>query len=83
MDAHALQGLTKTISNAPLYGEDWVNLADVGHYLNKISPDLTPRNYGYNRLREFAGAAEFVEMKYKNMGEKPPLALVRLRLPRI
>ncbi|KIW31202.1 uncharacterized protein PV07_02870 [Cladophialophora immunda] len=79
LDPAALQGLTLAVTNAPIYSDNWANLADVGSYLSKISPDLRPRNYGYERLRDFAEASGIVEWKWKNMGDKPPLVLVRLK----
>ncbi|KAF5845138.1 hypothetical protein GGP41_001221 [Bipolaris sorokiniana] len=44
-----------------------------------ISPDLNARNYGYERLREFLEASGMVEVKFKKMGDKPPIALVSLK----
>ena len=79
LDVAALKGLTMAVINAPSYSDDWVNLAEVGNLLSKFSPDLHPRNYGYERLREFAEASGIVELKYKNMGDKPPIALARLK----
>ena len=79
LDIAALRGIATAVSNAPSYKENWVNLADVGHYLSKSSPDLHARNYGYQRLREFVEASGIVDVDYKDMGDKPPIALVRLR----
>jgi hypothetical protein len=67
------------VTNAPSYTDNWVNLADVGNLLSKLSPDLNARNYGYQRLREFVEASGIVELTYKNMGDKPPIALARLK----
>jgi len=79
LDRAALIGLAVAVRNAPSYSDNWVNLADVGSYLSKISPDLHARNYGYERLRDFAEASGIVEWKWKTMGDKPPLVLVRLK----
>ena len=79
LDRAALTGLAMAVTNAPSYSDNWVNLADVGSYLSKISPDLHARNYGYERLRDFAEASGIVEWKWKSMGDKPPLVLARLR----
>ena len=79
LDVVALRGLAMAVANAPSYSDNWVNLADVGSYLSKISPDLHARNYGYERLRDFAEASGIVEWKWKTMGDKPPIVLVRLK----
>lgn len=79
LDPAALKGLALAVTNAPIYSDNWVNLADVGSYLSKISPDLRARNYGYERLRDFVEASGIVEWKWKTMGDKPPIVLVRLR----
>lgn len=70
--------VTKT-TNTSNYGDDWVNLAEVGNYLRKIAPDLHARNYGYERLREFVEASGLVDIRHKTMGDKPPVVLVRLK----
>ncbi|ERF73357.1 hypothetical protein EPUS_08299 [Endocarpon pusillum Z07020] len=79
LDQAALRGLAMAVTNAVSYSDNWVNLADVGSYLSKISPDLHARNYGYERLREFVEASGIVDLKWKNMGDKPPVVLVRLK----
>lgn len=79
LDQAALAGLAMAVTNAPSYSDNWVNLADVGSYLSKISPDLHARNYGYERLRDFAEASGIVDWKWENMGDKPPIVLVRLK----
>ena len=61
------------------FEEDFVNLAEVGAKLPRISPDLNPRNYGFERLKDFIEASGIVEVRMKSMGPKPPLALVRLK----
>jgi uncharacterized LabA/DUF88 family protein len=79
LDQAALVGLAKAVTNSTSYSDNWVNLADVGSYLSKISPDLQARNYGYERLKEFVEASGIVDLKLKSMGDKPPIALVRLK----
>lgn len=79
LDRAALTGLAMAVTNTPSYSDNWVNLADVGSYLSKLSPDLHARNYGYERLRDFAEASGIVELKLKTMGDKPPIALARLK----
>jgi uncharacterized LabA/DUF88 family protein len=79
IDTRARQGIRLAITSTAGHSDNWVNLADVGHYLKKISPDLNARNYGYERLREFVEASGIVEVKLKKMGDKPPIALVSLK----
>jgi NYN domain/OST-HTH/LOTUS domain len=78
-DELAIRGLILAIKNAPSHNEDWVNLADLGSYLSKYSPNLLPRNYGYERLREFVEASGIVDLKWINMGDKPPVVLASLK----
>ena len=79
LDEAALDGLRKAIRSSATYDEDFVNLAEVGNYFVKISPDLNPRNYGYLRLREFVTASGIVKLKMIPMDNVPPIALVRLK----
>jgi hypothetical protein len=60
-------------------GDDWVNLALIGGRLTKISPDLQPRNYGYQRLKEFAEASGIVDLELRAMGNRPPIMFARLK----
>ena len=79
IDAGAHNMIALAVKNCKGTDDYWVNLAAVGIYLNKIAPNLNARNYGYDRLREFVEATGLVEVKYKDMGDKPPVALVRLK----
>ena len=79
IDARARAGIFLAIRNSRGYGDSWVNLAEVGNYLNKLAPNLHARNYGYERLREFIEATGIVDVKYKPMGDKPPVVLVCLK----
>ncbi|QDS77858.1 hypothetical protein FKW77_000156 [Venturia effusa] len=79
IDQVALTGLANAVNNSVGYEDDWANLAEVGHYLGKISPDLNARNYGYTRLREFVEASGIMDLKWKDMGDKPRICLVRLK----
>lgn len=79
LDQAALDGLRKAIQSSDIYDEDFVNLANVGDYLTKISPDLNARNYGFPRLRDFAVASGIVQLKMKPKDNGPPIALVRLK----
>jgi hypothetical protein len=79
LDKAALEGLALAVSKTKLYNDEgYVNLADVGAYLNNYSPDVHARNYGYERLREFIKASGLVDMQMKDMGNHPPVA-VRLK----
>jgi uncharacterized LabA/DUF88 family protein len=82
IDARARTGIVLAIRNSTGFGDIWVNLADVGNYLNKIAPNLNARNYGYERLREFVEASGIVDVKYKSMGDKPPVVMVCLKKDR-
>lgn len=77
-DRPALLALTSAIKMSSLYEQDYVNLAEVGDKLIRISPDVNPRNYGYDRLREFVVASGIVELRMKNKEPAPPIALVRI-----
>ncbi|KAJ4418228.1 hypothetical protein N0V82_005702 [Gnomoniopsis sp. IMI 355080] len=84
LDNTALNGLATAITNSTPYAQDdYVNLADVGLQMSKISPDLNARNYGYNKLWEFVEASGIAEMKRKDMGQHPSIALVRLKKRRL
>ncbi|EOA89542.1 hypothetical protein ACJQWK_02369 [Exserohilum turcicum] len=79
IDDRAREGICVAIRRSFSYGDDWVNLAEVGNYLHKIGPNLNARNYGYERLREFIEATGMVDIKYKTIDNKPPIVLVRLK----
>lgn len=78
LDEQALTGLVRAIRSVS-DSDNWANLAEVGNYLRKISPDLDARNYGYTKLREFVEASGIVDIKRKDMGNHPPVLLVHLR----
>lgn len=82
IDKAALNELGIAITNVASDSADWANLADVGHYLSKISPDLNARNYGYQRLRDFVQATDITETRWKHMGDTPPVCLVRSKSTR-
>jgi uncharacterized LabA/DUF88 family protein len=79
LDQAAIQGLARAINDSMSDGDDWANLALVGDRLSKISPDLHPRNYGYQRLREFAEASGIVDLESRAMGDRPPIMFARLK----
>ena len=78
LDQAALEGLERAIINS-MGDDNYANLANVGAYLRKISPDLNARNYGYDRLRDFVEASGIVHLKLKQVGDNPPIALVCLK----
>jgi uncharacterized LabA/DUF88 family protein len=82
LDRTAIKALRKAIMNSPPYDSaGFVNLADVGNYLIKLSPDLNARNYGFQRLWDFVVASGIVEttMRERMSGNGPPLALIKLK----
>jgi uncharacterized LabA/DUF88 family protein len=79
LDKAAIDGLTQVLISSLSDSDNWVHLADVGNKLSKISPDLQPRNYGYQRLREFVEASGIVDLRVKPMGDHPPVVLIRLK----
>lgn len=78
-DHAALQGLAQAVNSSIGYGNDYAYLANVGGYLSRISHNLNARNYGYERLRDFVEASGIVQVKIKEMGNHPPVVLVRLK----
>lgn len=78
IDAFAKDALRKAVSISYQDG-DYANLAKVGEVLKKISPDLTPRNYGFLQLKDFAEASGIVELRMKSRDRGPPIAFVRLK----
>lgn len=80
LDMAAVNAIGRAIMNVPSYSEDWVNLAPVGTYLNRVSPNFLPKNYGYERLRDFVEASGIVECETKYVDEnKPPIVLARIK----
>ena len=79
IDQAVLVALRSAINASNAYEEDYVNLADVGTRLRRISPDLNPRNYGFERLRDFVEASGIVDSRMKSMAPHPSIALVRLK----
>lgn len=78
LDGAALSAIAQAISTSNPIEDDWVHLGAVGDKLPRISPDLVPRNYGYERLKDFIAASGIVELWMKPMGSHSPVALVRL-----
>jgi uncharacterized LabA/DUF88 family protein len=78
IDLAALDCLTKAIESCVSFEGDYANLAHIGDFLGKISPDLNAHNYGYEKLREFVKASGIAQLKWLQLGDRPPIALVRL-----
>ena len=81
LDQPALSALTSAIMKSPTHEEDSVNLAEVGNRLPRISPDLIPRNYGFERVEDFVKASGIIDLRMKAMGSNPPIALICLKEP--
>lgn len=81
LDATVVSMLAQAIKSTPSYPLDdsWVNLADLGCQLPRISPDLNARNYGYGKLWGFLEASGIAELKRITTGNNAQIALVRLK----
>lgn len=80
IDKAALDALRKAIIASMDEGDNCADLANVGHYLRRISPDLNARNYGYGRLKEFVEASGIVDVRLQTFQDsRTPVALVRLK----
>lgn len=80
IDGAALDALRRAIVASVDEGDNCADLANVGHYLRRISPDLNARNYGYGRLKDFVEASGIVDVRLKTFdGGRTPVALVRLK----
>jgi hypothetical protein len=79
LDRHALNGIKQAvINNAD--DDGYASLALIGSYLIRVWPDLTPRNYGYQRLKDFLEASGLVVWRWIDMGDnRPPVAMVCLK----
>jgi hypothetical protein len=77
LDQAVIDGLRQAVISTA--GDDgWANLAEVGLFMRRISPDLNVRNYGYARLRGLVEASGIVEIRLKELTSGPPVVLVRL-----
>lgn len=79
LDRRAIDGLAEAIMNCLGPDHEYANLAKVGHYLSRISPDLNARNLGFLNLREFIEATGIADMKMEQTPNGPPVAYVRLK----
>ncbi|KAH6629010.1 NYN domain-containing protein [Boeremia exigua] len=79
IDKAALDAIRKAIIASMDEGDNCADLANVGHYLRRISPDLNARNYGYGRLKDFVEASGIVDVRLKTFENRTPVALVRLK----
>lgn len=55
------------------------NLANVGTYLSKQSPDFNAANYGFSKLRELAEASRILDVDLVRLPNGPPICMVRLK----
>ncbi|KAF2029873.1 hypothetical protein EK21DRAFT_100928 [Setomelanomma holmii] len=78
LDEAATAALRLAIINATTDPSGWVNLVHVGGYLNRVSPDMQPRNYGYRKLRELVEASGVAELEQRQMGTNPPFVVAHL-----
>jgi len=80
IDGAALDAIRRAIIASMDEGDNCADLANVGQYLRRISPDLNARNYGYGRLKDFVEASGIVDVRLKTFdGGRTPIALVRLK----
>lgn len=47
----------------------WADLASVGSYIAKQSPEFDPRNYGYRKLGELVKAMQLFEIEERRVGD--------------
>ncbi|KAF2012934.1 hypothetical protein BU24DRAFT_261478 [Aaosphaeria arxii CBS 175.79] len=79
LDQVALNALEEAISNSISYAGGYANLAEVGHLLSRKSANLNARNYGYPNLTAFVEASRLADFRIQDMGNRPPITLVRLK----
>lgn len=79
IDKAALEALRTAIVASMGEGDNCADLANVGHYLRRISSDLNARNYGYERLKDFVEASGIADVRLQTFDNKTPVALVRLK----
>ncbi|KAF2649420.1 hypothetical protein K491DRAFT_698111 [Lophiostoma macrostomum CBS 122681] len=78
LDQAAIEGLKQVVNSTA--GEDnWANLANVGHFMRRVSPDLNAQNYGYARLRGFVEASGIVDVQQRELRNGPPVVVVRIK----
>ncbi|KAI3397278.1 hypothetical protein diail_11010 [Diaporthe ilicicola] len=78
LDAEALRFLRRAVE-ACADDDGQANLATVGTYLTKQSPDFNAANYGFGKLRELAEASGILDVELLRRPPAAPICMVRLR----
>lgn len=77
LDAEALRILRMAV-DACAEDDGHANLATVGSYLTKQSPDFNAANYGFGKLRELAEASGILDVELVRRPNAAPICMVRL-----
>lgn len=77
LDAEALRILRKAVE-ACAEDDGQANLANVGTYLTKQSPDFNAANYGFSKLRELAEASGILNVELVRRPNAAPICMVQL-----
>lgn len=78
LDAEALRILRMAVE-ACAEDDGQANLANVGTYLTKQSPDFNAANYGFGKLRELAEASGILDVDLVRRPPEAPICMVRLK----
>lgn len=79
LDEAILEGLKKAIAGSIGDSSEYAFLSEVGVQLQRISPNLNARNYGYQNLRGLVESSGIAELRTRTSEGKPPVILVRLK----
>ncbi|KAK7698285.1 hypothetical protein SLS64_012649 [Diaporthe eres] len=77
LDAEALRILRMAV-DACAEDDGHANLATVGSYLTKQSPDFNAANYGFSKLRELAEASGILNVELVRRPNAAPICMVQL-----
>lgn len=77
LDAEALRILRMAV-DACAEDDGHANLATVGSYLTKQSPDFNAANYGFGKLRELAEASGILNVELVRRPNAAPICMVQL-----
>lgn len=77
LDAEALRILRMAV-DACAEDDGHANLATVGSYLTKQSPDFNAANYGFSKLRELAEASGILNVELVRRPHAAPICMVQL-----
>lgn len=77
LDAETLRILRMAVE-ACAEDDGQANLATVGTYLTKQSPDFNAANYGFRKLRELAKASGILDVDQVPRPNGPPICMVKL-----